>query len=201
MVAGHKKEKFNMSSKQSSEKMFEQTSRRLTKVLRHSAKSMGLTIRNDGYVAINDLFKLSQFQDMTLQDIEDIVKKDAKQRYNLYQEPVNGCWLIRANQGHSIPDLEVEMEEIKDPSYLPHAIHGTTLKAFKQIIKSQGLSRMKRHHIHFVPGLSEETKIVSGFRNDSQILIFVDVQKAIHGIHFSNMCAVRNMLNACQRWN
>jgi 2'-phosphotransferase len=173
-----------MTSEQVSQKSLEQMSRRLTKILRHSAKSMGLPIRSDGYVAVDDLFKVSQFQSFSLHDIQTIVKTDAKQRYNLIQEPEKGCWLIRANQGHSITDLKVEMDEIKDASEIPHAIHGTTQKAFEQIIKSQGLSRMKRQHIHFVPGLPEDQAIISGFRKDSQILIYVDVQKAIQGMSY-----------------
>jgi 2'-phosphotransferase len=41
---------------------------------------------------------------------------------------LQGELLIRANQGHSISTVEVELEEILDPSQTPVVIHGTYLK-------------------------------------------------------------------------
>ncbi|KAI6044443.1 KptA family-domain-containing protein, partial [Pisolithus marmoratus] len=63
------------------------------------------------------------------------------------------------------------------------AVHGTTRKAW-EVIATQGLSRMKRNHVHLAQGVPG-SGILSGMRNSSQVLIFIDVQKAIDaGIEF-----------------
>lgn len=67
---------------------------------------------------------------------------DAKGRFHLERDNLqDGQWKIRANQGHSIDSVDVELEEIKDYSHIPTVIHGTYLDKWASI-KSTGLSRM-----------------------------------------------------------
>ncbi|KAH9000209.1 hypothetical protein EDB92DRAFT_1932276 [Lactarius akahatsu] len=50
---------------------------------------------------------------------------------------------------------------------------------------AQGLSRMGRNHIHLAQGIPGDG-VISGMRNSAQVLIYVDVQKALDaGITFS----------------
>lgn len=89
------------------------------------------------------------------------------------------AYLIRANQGHSIP-LSSESLQLTPllPQDLPIAIHGTFYPAYEAILASGYLSRMTRNHIHFA---TAETGVVSGIRYNTEVLIFVDVQRAVEG--------------------
>jgi hypothetical protein len=48
-------------------------------------------------------------------------------------------------------------------------------------IWEQGLKRMNRNHIHFATGLPEEDGVISGMRGSANILIYLDVEKALKG--------------------
>ncbi len=108
-------------------------------------------------------------------------------------------WLIRANQGHSIKvDEDGLLEPITLDSELPTTVvHGTTSKTWPLILSSGGLKKMSRNHIHFASGLpagfktlaeasdtTDEIKkepVISGMRNTSSVLIFVDIRQALEG--------------------
>lgn len=59
-------------------------------------------------------------------------------------------------------------------------IHGTNLEAWKSI-QTQGLSKMTRNHIHFAIGLPNDPKVKSGMRKQSQVFIYINVEKAKKG--------------------
>jgi 2'-phosphotransferase len=105
-------------------------------------------------------------------------------------------YLIRANQGHS---LKVASENLLTPitnENLPSTVvHGTTHSAWSLIVASRGLKRMTRTHVHFASGLPTGFKsgeqdgaaapVISGMRNSSSILIYLDMVKAMNaGIKF-----------------
>ncbi|KAI0527789.1 RNA 2'-phosphotransferase, Tpt1 [Xylaria bambusicola] len=115
-------------------------------------------------------------------------------------------WLIRANQGHSIA---LASEGLHTPitfdNVPPVVVHGTYFAFWPSIVKAGGLKRMGRTHVHFgtgVPGddtteatsssntqvhdVSDEIadggkqpKVISGMRADAELLIFVDVERAL----------------------
>ncbi|KAF2222749.1 phosphotransferase KptA/Tpt1, partial [Elsinoe ampelina] len=112
-------------------------------------------------------------------------------------------YLIRANQGHSVAieseSLLTKIDETNIPSI---CVHGTTHRAWTLIAESGGLKRMTRQHVHFAAGLPAGFKsigdmdaaaeaslqdkastapVISGMRNSSTVLIFIDVQKAVEG--------------------
>lgn len=112
---------------------------------------------------------------------------------------------IRANQGHSLKGLQADRllspltnEELSHPDL--SIIHGTTARAWEDHIQREGLSRMKRNHIHFATGLpptaANETNRkdgggkrcvapISGMRPSSEIYIYVSGSKcASDGIAF-----------------
>ena len=90
-----------------------------------------------------------------------------------------GDMWIRANQGHSFPVPDLQLKIINNISDLPNgiAVHGTYKKAWK-IIKSKGLSKMNREHIHLAIGLPDEG-VISGMRKTVQVLIYIDVDKCL----------------------
>lgn len=99
-------------------------------------------------------------------------------------------WLIRANQGHSIP---LESEALLKPITLdsgedgdgsssvpPVVVHGTYFGFWEQIVESGGLKRMGRNHVHCSTGLPEdEAGVISGMRTDAELLVYVDVRRSL----------------------
>ncbi|KAI1302615.1 hypothetical protein F5Y03DRAFT_207554 [Xylaria venustula] len=117
-------------------------------------------------------------------------------------------WLIRANQGHSIAGLASEALHTPITAAAgnvpPVVVHGTYFAFWPAIVAAGGLKKMGRTHVHFgtgVPGdddnrggqvhdvgdedrvegggISREPKVISGMRADAEVLIFVDVERAL----------------------
>lgn len=175
-------------------------SKKLSWILRHKAKDIGLHMRNDGYVEINALLNTKHLQSMNVkfEDIEECVKNDSKQRYSMKQMSEknnisNKQWFIRANQGHSLsfvnPNLlltEISIANNNYQSFVQNSVcHGTYFHAWK-CIQIQGLSKMKRNMIHFAPGDSMKGKnVISGMRSNCEILIYINLRKCLEdGILF-----------------
>ncbi|XP_052724806.1 uncharacterized protein LOC108346356 isoform X2 [Vigna angularis] len=159
--------------------------RLLTRILRHMASELNLNMRNDGFVKVNDLLKLNMktfanipLRSHTVDDIKEAVRRDNKQRFSLMEE--NGELLIRANQGHTVTTVETEslLKPILSAEEVPVCVHGTYRKNLESILGS-GLKRMKRLHVHFSCGLPTDGEVISGMRRDVNVLIFIDVRKAL----------------------
>ncbi|KAH9175960.1 KptA family-domain-containing protein [Lactarius sanguifluus] len=182
-------------------------SKTLSWILRHGAKSEGLFMRSDGYVRVNDLLalpRLSSPAQLDLATLQRLVENDSKSRYMLHEGPdeaaptAGDIWWIRANQGHSLKEgrdtftaIKLDLKPILSATDIPMGVHGTNRKAWESICQyrptqaTQGLSRMGRNHIHLAQGVPGDG-VISGMRNSAQVLIYVDVQKALDaGITFS----------------
>ncbi|KAI3954983.1 hypothetical protein MKW98_004986 [Papaver atlanticum] len=142
-------------------------------------------MRNDGYVKVNHLLKLDlktvaniPLNSHTVDDIREAVRKDNKQRFGLSEE--NGELLIRANQGHSIKTIESDnlLKPILSAEEAPVCVHGTYTKNLESILNT-GLKRMRRLHVHFSSGFPTDGEVISGMRRDVNLLIFLDVKKAL----------------------
>ncbi|KAJ5676257.1 hypothetical protein N7462_009154 [Penicillium macrosclerotiorum] len=116
-------------------------------------------------------------------------------------EPSN--FLIRATQGHSIKSVEaasfLEPLSLADESKLPDTVvHGTFHGSWADILHSGGLRCMGRNHVHFATGPSlasvlaaqgiarelnaapdDTNQVISGMRRDAQVLIYLDLKKAL----------------------
>ncbi|THU88847.1 phosphotransferase KptA/Tpt1, partial [Dendrothele bispora CBS 962.96] len=146
-------------------------SKTMSYLLRHGGGEK-INMRSDGFVPVKSLVRLSHpsMKGINFSALEMIVKKDNKRRFVLSYETraagssgqVESCW-IRANQGHSLVKI-------------PMAVHGTSEKAW-QSISASGLSKMARNHIHMAQGLGVDG--VVSIRNNSRILIYVNVEKAL----------------------
>jgi len=179
-------------------------SKTLSWLLRHGAQSEGLKMRKDGYVKVDDLLQYPKLkaENLTLNMIKEIVRSDSKQRYDLILEdaegskiaidlnatpsdPIDTLWWIKACQGHSLKTVQLDLKPITSVEDIPTrmAVHGTRLEAWSSI-RTQGLSKMKRNHIHLAQGVAGKG-IISGMRTSSQVLIFINLQKALDaGIKF-----------------
>lgn len=73
--------------------------------------------------------------------------------------------------------LSEKKSDIKDATRLSTVVHGSYYSSWPSIQRS-GLSRMSRQHVHFALGeLSSE--ITSGMRGDCDLLVFLDLPKAL----------------------
>ncbi|KAJ7065380.1 KptA family-domain-containing protein [Mycena amicta] len=158
----------------------------LSYLLRHGAHHERVPIRPDGYINVETLLNHPPIHARGLHWslLRRIVRDDKKIRYHLQREVVGGVesWWIRANQGHSMSDIELDLKRILSSNEIPMAVHGTTMEAWRQISKV-GLSRMARNHIHLAQGFVGD--VISGMRSSSQILVFIDVKRALDaGVQF-----------------
>nr|XP_061793063.1 tRNA 2'-phosphotransferase 1-like [Nerophis lumbriciformis] len=161
-------------------------SKSLSYALRHGANQMGLQLHSDGYVFVEDILAHPQFRSYKLEDIERVVAQNDKQRFKLSPHPENCRLQIRANQGHTVQltDLELKPVLVGSPDCPVEAVHGTYMRNWSSI-KQQGLSRMRRMHIHLAPGFPQEDGVISGMRRDCDLAIFINVPKALaDGIEF-----------------
>ena len=114
-------------------------------------------------------------------------------------------FLIRATQGHSIKSVDaasfLEPLTLADEAKLPDTVvHGTFHGAWPAILESGGLKCMGRNHVHFASGPSlastlaevqerggdqaqvhpkNEKQVISGMRWDAQVLIYIDLRRAL----------------------
>ncbi|OJK03139.1 hypothetical protein ASPACDRAFT_40460 [Aspergillus aculeatus ATCC 16872] len=119
------------------------------------------------------------------------------------QDPTH--YLIRATQGHSIKTVEAAglLERLTPTtSNLPSTVvHGTFHGAWPLILESGGLRCMGRNQVHFATGPERELvlarsqlplqqqqeegpvggqgQVISGMRRDAQVLIYIDLVKAL----------------------
>ena len=161
----------------------------LSWALRHSAPSIGLKMSSDGYVVLEDILTSSHPRfaqhSWTEADVRRVVVESDKQRFRLENRTVDGrddVLCIRANQGHSIPNIvcselltPISAEELTSMDTI---VHGTYREAWEKHIQTEGLSKMKRNHIHFASGLPDGDKpVISGMRKSCQIHIYIDGAK------------------------
>ena len=164
-----------------------QLSKSLSWLLRHGVVKEGLNMSPDGYVLCDDIIKLKKFKKCNFENIKTVVEQDNKQRYKLKYE--NDKWYIRANQGHStnvgtLINEEKLLTKLTEP--LDRIVHGTPMSAY-EIIKTSGLKKLKRTHIHFAisDDFIEGNKEQRGIRKNCEILIYLNMKLAMDdGIEF-----------------
>ncbi|XP_015127456.1 tRNA 2'-phosphotransferase 1 [Diachasma alloeum] len=151
-------------------------SKRLSYLLRHGAIREGLDINPDGFVSLVEV--LQKLPDCTTADIRRVVSTNSKNRFTLVEDEDRGLQ-IKANQGHSLPSVNrLSLKPLINPNF--QIIHGTYLRNWN-IIKTQGLSRMKRNHIHF----SKDLNFTCGLRRTAEVFIFINYSQSIeNGIEF-----------------
>lgn len=73
----------------------------------------------------------------------------------------------------------LELIPINNKFQVPEIIHGTYYKNWN-LIKNEGLSCMKRLHIHFAKGLPDDDNVISGMRQSAQVYIYINIEKALN---------------------
>ena len=140
------------------------TSKFLSLVLRHQPGVVGITLDEAGWVSVEDLLEGSRRNGhaITFDELQRIVQTSDKQRFAFSEDLKR----IRANQGHSVP-VDLGYEPARPPEVLYHG----TADRFLASIRSAGLIKGKRHHVH----LSDrtETAVAVGSRHGKVVVLEV----------------------------
>ncbi len=137
-------------------------SRFLSYLLRHHPETEGLSLDENGWAIIDELLSTrgSRKRGLTRADLERVVAENDKQRFE-----VDDNWArIRAHQGHSLSvTLDLKVAEPPD-----HLYHGTASRNVPSI-RTHGLRKGKRHHVHFA--LDPATAKTTGSRHGPPIVL------------------------------
>ena len=152
----------------------------LSFLLRHHPEYLELKMDKAGWVAVDELLEKLNFErteEFTLEHLKELVETNNKQRFAL--EDRWGKLYIRANQGHSIHDLDMGYKPVTPPDIL---YHGTAQK-FVNSIKKNGLLPKTRQYVHL--SASVEVAKSVGERHGKPVIFEIDCKKMVDdGIEF-----------------
>jgi putative RNA 2'-phosphotransferase len=125
-------------------------SKKLSRLLRHSASEVGLDMDEAGWVGVDDVLRTLN---MSRADLELVVRENNKSRLQLEGDRVRAC------QGHSLDNRAVTREGL-ERSWVAYAgdasvWHGTNVDAVASIAR-EGLLPVARTHVHLAPELSSK---------------------------------------------
>lgn len=142
----------------------EKASVRLAYMLRHSREPLYASL-DGGWASVDTVIEAlrERFPEMNRAYLEQIVAMDKKGRYAF--DPAGEY--IRANQGHSIPGVVVDMRRAVPPEIL---YHGTATR-FLPAIQAEGLKPMNRQFVHI--SSVYETAVNVGSRHGQPVVLLV----------------------------
>jgi putative RNA 2'-phosphotransferase len=158
----------------------EKKSKLLSFILRHRPESANVSLDSQGYCEVK---KLVQNSDISLPDLEAIVRTDEKGRYSLSENKL----FVRANQGHSVSGVHIEFKSCIPPVAL---YHGTTEEAFQEI-KKHGLLKMNRHHVHLSYDIDTAVSVAS--RRKKAVVVLVVHAKRMLADNFKFLISENNV--------
>ena len=144
-------------------------SKRLSFYLRHCREPLYIDL-NGGWASVDTMLQLLR---LTREQLDEIVATDAKGRYSY---DVTGM-RIRANQGHSIDGVELNMESPEPPEYL---YHGTATRFLDSILR-EGLKPMNRQWVHISPDF--ETAVMVGRRHGQPVVLEIRARQFVDDGH------------------
>lgn len=146
----------------------EKLSVRLAYMLRHSRDPLYVSLEG-GWAEVETVLDALRLLDpsVTRETLDAIVARDRKTRYSF--DPTGTR--IRANQGHSIPGVKVEMISPAPPEYLYHG----TADRFLPAILREGLKPMSRQFVHMSGDYP--TALAVGSRHGRPVVLLVHAGK------------------------
>jgi putative RNA 2'-phosphotransferase len=146
------------------EKDKKRISKLLSLVLRHEPEYIGLELDGNGWAVVAELMAKAAKKGYTFsrEELEEVVVTNDKQRFAFDEDGLK----IRANQGHSI-EVDLEMIAQTPPTVLYHG----TVERFLVAIRSEGLKKMSRQHVHL--SKDRETAIKVGSRRGKPLILTV----------------------------
>lgn len=149
-------------------------SRQLSFYLRHSTSPLYIDL-NGGWAEVSTMISVLAKKNpgFNAEVLSEIVAEDEKGRYS-YDSTGSK---IRANQGHSIPGVIIEMASPTPPDTL---FHGTATR-FLDSIMEQGLLPMSRQYVH-ISG-DPVTAAVVGKRHGTPVVLEIDAKRFVSDGH------------------
>ena len=86
---------------------------------------------------------------------------------------------------------------IENPWLYNIVVHGTYYEPMKFIMKG-GLNKMGRTAIHFAIGLPDNSGVISGMRSSCQVVIEINMPKAMYGEHKLPFYVSNNNVILCE---
>jgi putative RNA 2'-phosphotransferase len=151
-----------------SAKSLTSTSKFLSLVLRHRPEVIGMQLDSEGWLPIDDLIANANRKgnELSLELLHEVVASCDKKRFSLSDDGLR----IRANQGHSVPDVELNLEPVTPPNQL---FHGTVGK-FIGSIRERGLLKRSRNHVHLSADIETAKKV--GARRGEPVILTIRTQ-------------------------
>ena len=141
-------------------------SKLLSLVLRHAPETIGIDLDAQGWADVEQLLGRAREKGtaITREQLVAVVRTSDKQRFALSEDGRR----IRANQGHSLSTVDLQLAASTPPPVLYHG----TADRFLDAIRAQGLRPGARQHVH----LSRETATATtvGARHGRAVVLSVD---------------------------
>ena len=139
--------------------------------LRHKPETIGITLDKNGWCNLNEFISKSNENgvDISLKDIKVIVAECSKKRYIISEDGT----MIRANQGHSIGNIDLGLKETMPPKIL---YHGTSKESCDKIMKDGYIRKMNRNHVHLSDNIDTAISVAKRHSSDIRILV-IDTEK------------------------
>jgi putative RNA 2'-phosphotransferase len=130
-----------------------------------------MQLDSEGWLPVDELIQNANRKgnELTLELLHEVVASCEKKRFMLSEDGLK----IRANQGHSVPDVELNLESVPPPAFLYHG----TVAAFLEGIREQGLLRRARNHVHLSADIETAKKV--GARRGKPVILTILAQ-AMH---------------------
>ena len=147
------------------EKQIKQISKFLSLVLRHKPQILDLNLDKNGWDVVDVLLERLDRESKTIsfEELKKVVEMNDKKRFSFNEDKTK----IRANQGHSLGGIDLELKVKSPPEFL---YHGTVAK-FMKSIKEKGLQKMNRQHVHL--SKDRETANNVGSRRGKPIILSI----------------------------
>ncbi len=146
-------------------KNIERNSKFLSLVLRHEPGKIGLVLDSNGWASVEQLLHQAaeHGRSMSQEELRHIVASSDKQRFALSEDGLR----IRANQGHSLASVELDLAPAEPPDTL---FHGTASR-FIDSIRASGLAPGSRNHVHLSLDLGTASNV--GSRHGKLVVLTV----------------------------
>lgn len=158
---------FNYNHINDNMKDYIQIGKKITYLLRHNPED--LVMDKNGYVSVTSL--LSKVA-ITQEELNHIVDTNDKKRLAYSPDKT----MIRASQGHSIK-VDVQLKVIRPPRVL---YHGTSPDSYDKILRSKGLSKMRRLHVHLTDNKDTAYKVGKRYSKYEEPIILEIDAAAMH---------------------
>jgi 2'-phosphotransferase len=112
----------------------------MTFLLRHGAEREQVPMEQSGFIAVTNVLEWlnrSAGVPFTEDEVRQVVASCPKQRFLLEDRADGGGAFIRANQGHSLMQIDVEMEQVLDASEVRASIKQITQRLTRTLCGSR----------------------------------------------------------------